>query len=441
MQVILILTEIPVHSSLHVERWVWLLQDYHDNEICHFLAYSWPLRFYSDDLPQTVPRNHPSALDFPDDINKFLSTKLKFQAIEGPLEAPPFEPWYQVSPLMTRPKKGSTSRRVIVDLSYPEGMAVNTGIDTTQYLGRDISYMLPTIGDFLARLQVEGRGAFIWKADLARAYRQLRADPVDALLLCIQFDSSVYIDRCPPFGCQSSSPACQRVANAISFLMAGKNHHCLAYLDDFAGCCSQLQQAQQAFESFKELTNYLGLQLSIHKCTEPATRVEWLGYYIDTEEMIVSIPPYKLQEVVDECRTWFNKKRVTKTMVQSLVGRLSHIANCVLLGRKFLARMLGTLRAFQDKKWTTIDKDFIKDVRWFYQYATSSNGVNLYSPSLTTVAVECDLKELAATPALTAIPGGIQRNISKVSNDPSDGSHKHSCCLQDTSKHWHLRPP
>lgn len=93
---------------------------------------------------------------------------------------------------MTRPKKGSQTRRVIVDLSFPQGAPVNTAIDTTAYLGKDIFYTLPTITDLIAKLQVEGQGALIWKADLARAYRQLRADPVDAPLLCIQFDKGVH---------------------------------------------------------------------------------------------------------------------------------------------------------------------------------------------------------------------------------------------------------
>lgn len=55
-----------------------------------------------------------------------------------------------------------------------------------------------------------------------------------------------------------------------------------------------------------------------------------------------------------------------------------------------LARMLGTLRALGDKKWTTIDEEFIKDVRWFHYYAANSNGITLYSPVLTTVIIECD---------------------------------------------------
>lgn len=174
---------IPVKCALIIPNWVNLLQGYHDNKICHFLAYGWPIGFYSNTPPQTVPDNHPSATNFPEHIRHYIDTEMKHQALEGPIPASPFAPWTRISPLMTRPKKGSAMRRVIVDLSFPEGTGVNMGIDTAAYLGNDISYTLPTISDLTAKLQSEGQGAFIWKADLARAYRQLRADPIDAPLL------------------------------------------------------------------------------------------------------------------------------------------------------------------------------------------------------------------------------------------------------------------
>lgn len=213
---------IEVKSDLVIMNWANLLKDYHDNAIC--LAYGWPLGFYAKNMPVSVAKNHPSALAYPVHIDQYLATEMQFKAIEGPMDTPPFHPWMRISPLMTRPKKESEKRRVIVDLSFPEGQAVNTGIDTTYYMGNDISYTLPTISDLISKLRVEGKGALIWKADLARAYRQLRADPIDSPLLGIKHKGSIYIDKCPPFGCRSSSAACQRVANAIVYIMAGKQH-------------------------------------------------------------------------------------------------------------------------------------------------------------------------------------------------------------------------
>lgn len=381
---------IQVDSGLHVSKWIQYLKNYHDNELCFFLAYGWPIGYYAPSTPVSVSVNHPSAQLHTRHIEEFISTEQSFRAIVGPFSDLPFRPWTRISPLMTRPKKGSDARRIIVDLSFPEGKSVNTGIDITSYLGRDITYTLPSISDLIARLQGIGRGAWLWKADLARAYRQLRADPIDAPLLGIQFAGHVYVDACPAFGCRSSSAACQRVANALAHVMAGYSFHCLAYLDDFAGCEASHTKANEAFDEFLSVADDLGLQLSKHKCVRPTKVIEWLGYLIDTDNMTVAIPPAKLDEIQTECEAWLGRKKANKAMIQSLVGKLSHLSNCVLPGRKFLSRILATLRDMGERKWTTLNPDFIKDVRWFFLYARSTNGITLYTPSLQQVVIECD---------------------------------------------------
>lgn len=379
-----------IPSGLNLAAWINVLQEYHDNQICHFLAFGWPIGYYSSSIPKSVEANHPSATAHPDHVETFIQTEKEHHAIAGPFDAPPFAPWTRLSPLMSRPKKGSTERRIIVDLSFPQGEAVNSAIDITSYLGKDITYSLPSITDLITKLQLEGPGAYIWKADLARAYRQLRADPIDAPLLGIQFVGKVFIDLCPPFGCRSSSAACQRVANSLVFVLRKMNHYCLAYLDDFAGCAASYNTAKEGYDCFTHLTQLLGLQLSHKKCVKPTTNIEWLGYQVNTRKMSVSIPAPKLEEVLKECEAWESRSRVNKVMIQSLLGKLVHLSNCIQHGRKFLARILAALRAMENRNWTTIDDEFKKDVRWFQLYARTGNGINLYTPSLPALWIECD---------------------------------------------------
>lgn len=180
------------------------------------------------------------------------------------------------------------------------------------------------------------------------------------------------------------------MANALVFILRKRNHHCLAYLDDFAGCASQYSKAKAAFDCFTYVTQHLGLQLSHKKCVPPTTQIEWLGYQVDTVNMSISIPPPKLEEVLAECTIWETRSRVNKVMIQSLLGKLIHLSNCIQHGRKFLTRIISTLRAMGDRNWTTIDIEFKKDIRWYQLYARTGNGVNLYAPSLPSLWIECD---------------------------------------------------
>ena len=65
--------------------------------------------------------NHARAADSDVHINEFIQKECHLGAMLRPFDTAPFEPWCQVSPLMTRPKKNSSSRRVIIDLSFPVG--------------------------------------------------------------------------------------------------------------------------------------------------------------------------------------------------------------------------------------------------------------------------------------------------------------------------------
>lgn len=51
-------------------------------------------------------------------------------------------------------------------------------------------------------------------------------------------------------------------------------------------------------------------------------------------------------------------------MIQAIAGKLIFISNCVQSGRKFLARILATLRNMGEKKWTTLSDPFRADIKF-----------------------------------------------------------------------------
>lgn len=161
--------KIPVASDMNIANWEEALVDYHDKDLVVFLKYGWPVGFHNKDHPVSIQENHRSAQHHPTHVQRFIDKELGFKALAGPFTEPPFKPWCRLSPLMTREKKDSHERRVIMDLSFPEGHAPNDGIDINCYFGRDISYSLPSINDLITVLQNQGREAYIWKAGLQTA--------------------------------------------------------------------------------------------------------------------------------------------------------------------------------------------------------------------------------------------------------------------------------
>ena len=87
---------------------------------------------------------------------------------------------------MSREKPGSSNRRVIIDLSWPLGQSVNSGIGKTSYLGTDFTLVLPTVDHITDKLRTLGRGAHIYKIEISLAYRHIKVDPLDYNLLGLQ---------------------------------------------------------------------------------------------------------------------------------------------------------------------------------------------------------------------------------------------------------------
>lgn len=83
-------------------------------------------------------------------------------------------------------------------------------------------------------------------------------------------------------------------------------------------------------------------------------------------------------------------------MIQSILGKLVYISACVNQGRKFVSRILQTLRSMGSKNWMWINDEFRRDIEWFQKYAAASNGVHLYAITRPAIIIECDSSTIGA---------------------------------------------
>ena len=280
-------------SQLNCDTWDKALADYANTDICNYLRYGWPVTYTTPKPLHSTPINHASALRHPKEIDAFLQKELKMHAILGPFSQTPFTPWTKVSPLMTRDKPSGHGKQVITDLSFPPGESVNNGISKNFFQGKTFCYSLLAPLDLADAILKAGKGAFLWEADLERAYRELRIDPLN-YLLTIQHRGATYIDICPSFRCHQSGGSQQHVVH----IMEQKGFKTLAYVDDFCGVAASLPWAAA---SFKRLTTELGLKLAKDKTTLPTQNLEFLGLEFDTEVLTITIPQPGLE------RSWMKR--------------------------------------------------------------------------------------------------------------------------------------
>ena len=369
---------VPLPSGLNMSEWRLLLRGYHDYRI---VEYGWPIGIDRRAPLQLYGKNHTSATAYGADVEHYIATELEHGALLGPFAGPPTNSCHY-SPLMTRPKRDSFFRRVIIDLSWPRGLSVNDGISRTDYIDGPLTISLPVPEDMERAVVRAGRGSFMYKTDLSRGYRQLRVDPLDWPFLSFRNASAHFMDICPPFGLRSSAIAMQRVSQAIIHLHARRGYASMAYIDDFGGVEGALTKAAAAFDALQGIMDRLGMVQAESKVCRPARAMVWLGIQFNTLDMSMAIPKTKLAEVMECVIALGDKKRATRKEMQSLLGLLNFVASVAPPTRLFTNRMLDDLREAPQSGAATLSCQFKQDISFFTELLPMFNGRRIMGKAL-----------------------------------------------------------
>ena len=90
------------------------------------IEFGFPLNYFASGTPTPMFRNHKEDTVYAHHVTDYIRTELQEGALLGLFVMPPFTPWAQCRPIMTRPKSMSGKCRIIMDLSFPLGASVNT---------------------------------------------------------------------------------------------------------------------------------------------------------------------------------------------------------------------------------------------------------------------------------------------------------------------------
>ena len=311
--------------------------------------------------------NHTSAVDHSEHVDAYIAEELKYGAIYGPFQKLPFP--VRVSPLMTREKQGSDKRRTIIDLSWPKGFAVNTAIHKFRYLNTYFTLQYPSIDHIVEKVKNLGPGSLLYKVDISRAFRHLRIDPGDIDLLGI-YHKNLFLNGSLPFGFRLGSGFFERCSDAIRFIMKQHGHNALFnYIYDLIYVALP-SKIHESYEFLLSLLQELGLEISESKLLQPSTQVICLGILVDTVNRTISIPPDKLQDIKNICKSWVSRSTCTKNQFQSLLGSLLYITKCIKPACFFLNCMLQILRSQGHTSRFQLPSSFYKDLNWFNVFNT-----------------------------------------------------------------------
>lgn len=366
--------KIQVPSTMNIDMWDKCLYDYDDKIIVQFLKYGWPISYTKLELPQTVTQTHKSALFYYDHVDKYISTELSYDALVGPFDHNPFSIPLATSPLSSVPKKDSLERRTVMDLSFPLGTSVNDGIPSDSYLGDSFKLQYPAIDNLIALINEKGPSCYLYKVDIKRCYRWIPVDPHDYHLLGLTWRDKLYFDTKIPFGIRTGAMAAQRTTNALMHIYRKSGYDGVNYIDDI-GSAETKSRAENGYKHLVEVTEKLGFPVAKEKCSSPSTKMIFLGKMFDTVNQTVSIPETKMDEIRHNLEKTMLKKTITRRKLESLIGQLAYIADCIRSARLFISSLLDLLRTVHKKgHHINLNKEAKKDILWFQKFMDIFNG-------------------------------------------------------------------
>ena len=370
--------KIPVESGINCDAFECMLTHYENRRIVDFLRYGWPIGTTReiDKGGDTEVRNHKGATEYSEQVRSYLIKEIEYGSVMGPFVHSPFSGSVKISPLNTTEKKSGMERRVILDLSFPEGLSVNDCIPKREYLGDSVTLRYAKVDDLGNLIHKKGRSCLMYKRDLKRAYRQFRVDPGDVRKLGYRWEDGIYFDLGVSMGLRTGAHICQSITNAVGYIITNMGYSIVVYLDDFAGA-EIATHATQAFEATGHVFRVLGMTESMEKACAPNIVMEFLGVWFNTHSMTMEIEPGRLQEIRKGLRDWSTRTQATRKEVESLVGLLSFVSKCVRPSRIFMGRMFDFLKSLPKKGVQPLTIDFKRDIYWWSRFMPIYNGVSL----------------------------------------------------------------
>ena len=380
----------PLDHGLNIAAWRKYENVIADKSLIDHLEFGFPAGYQSTQVPTLGLSNHSSAVKHPSHVEKYIDVELSHNALLGPFDKSPFQDWFRWNPLMTRPKRDSDDLRVILDLSFPEAESVNHGIPRQSLDAAPFKLCLPTPEVLANKIRDLGPGCLLYKADLSRAYRQLRSDPLDWPLLGLSWSDKSYVDVAIPFGLRHGASACQRTTEAVAQITKHKSGASPEpYVDDTIGAAIP-KKAPSHYQCLLHTMEELGMDAAPHKCQSPVTALSWIGVHFDTIAMLMSIDRDRVQEAIALCISFLAATHTHKQFMQSFMGKIFHAIKCTHQARRFTARLLELLRQANNQYMVPITHEARLDAVWLAAFLPAFNGRTLIKPTIAQVVAHVD---------------------------------------------------
>ena len=354
----------------------------------------------------------------------------------GPFTKEEAEAWYDSflavsSFVVSKPGAKTTKFRLVQNCTDPK-------CNINAQLRRDLMYDVEldhtaVMIDMLRRLGRTGEQLHLVTADVSKGYRRLfhRVQDVSHLGISMTMSSDqivkmfdgkqwtdkhvkkgdvLYVfDRSLPFGLATSVSSFCAVTTVIRDAvreMLGEKVGVVSYVDDFSIVGSP-EDVARGITLLRDVLTKVGLPENVKKMDTPSPFGQYLGVDYDLSDpkaITCTLPEDKKLRYIRHLDFYIDKFETLKqtgklkngsmvlsrTDLQSIVGKLAHAAYIFGSGRPFYQRLLQQLRGRSSNKTIMVDQGSVDDMKWWRDILGSMSGVRLINPELEEVRIYTD---------------------------------------------------
>lgn len=258
--------------------------------------------------------------------------------------------------------------------------------------GVEQCHTLPTIDNVVSAIQACEFKCTLATIDIQRAYRNFRTCPMDYPLLGVRFGGKLYIDTVMPFGARNSSMYMQKIASFVVRYLASIGIETFMFLDDMVLVIKQHQRPHELFAHVLQVFRNMGLPIAYNKLQSPTLTIKYLGICIDLVYRQITIPQVKVEDFLGILADIARNEVITKTQLQSIVGKINFMGKAVKPARLFMSRVLATLRENHSNDKIPVDTPMKAHMNWFQKFLSKYNGRSMIKsgpPQKTIYADSC----------------------------------------------------
>lgn len=210
--------------------------------------------------------------------------------------------------LFSVPKKGTSKRRVILDISLLNKSIVCPKFKMTTI--RQVRQVLP-------------RGCWTASVDLKDAYWHVPVHRSFQKFLGFSIEGQRYRFRVLPFGLNVAPLIFTRVSRVILKILRLKGISVLAYLDDWLIWAPNFAECQKATWEVVDLLKKMGFLINDEKSRlKPSRRFTWLGLRWTTKSSRLSLPPASRKEITRDIRLFVERPWSSRRKFERVLGKL-----------------------------------------------------------------------------------------------------------------------